>query len=195
MKTNTKVQTKVTSLQSPVSSLLQRPCAGDNHPIAAMSDVPPVTCLRSGFAHDFSAIPAHPEAPGRLQTKLTVSTPSDMYEQEADAMADTVMRMPENQSSLLRRNQSRAKPSSEHMAPTVRPKNEVGAAVSNTLSKKIISSQGAGSGMESNTQSAMQNRFGADFSRVKIHTDGEAVQISRELGAQAFTVGRDIYFD
>jgi hypothetical protein len=40
----------------------------------------------------------------------------------------------------------------------------------------------------------MEPRFGADFSSVRVHTGGEAIQMNRELGAQAFTHGRDIYF-
>lgn len=32
---------------------------------------------------------------GAVQAKLTVNQPGDQYEQEADRMADTVMRMPE----------------------------------------------------------------------------------------------------
>jgi len=41
----------------------------------------------------------------------------------------------------------------------------------------------------------MENRFGTDFSEVKIHTGSQAIQMSRELNAQAFTVGNDIYFN
>jgi hypothetical protein len=41
----------------------------------------------------------------------------------------------------------------------------------------------------------MESRFGSDFSSVKIHSDDSAAQISRELNAQAFTVGNDIYFN
>jgi len=41
----------------------------------------------------------------------------------------------------------------------------------------------------------MESRFGTDFSGVKIHAGNEAVQMSRELNAQAFTVGSDIYFN
>jgi hypothetical protein len=40
----------------------------------------------------------------------------------------------------------------------------------------------------------MEPRFGADFSGVRVHTGGEAVQMNRELGAQAFTHGSDVYF-
>ncbi|MEQ8463815.1 eCIS core domain-containing protein [Coleofasciculus sp. E1-EBD-02] len=34
----------------------------------------------------------------------------------------------------------------------------------------------------------------ADFSGVRVHTGGEAVQMNQELGAQAFTHGSDVYF-
>ena len=83
---------------------------------------------------------------------------------------------------------------SESSAPVVQAKNENGA-VSNALNDKITSSQGSGSEMDRNTQAFMENRFGTDFSGVRIHADGEAVQMSRELRAEAFTVGRDIYFN
>ena len=41
----------------------------------------------------------------------------------------------------------------------------------------------------------MQSSFGFDFSHVNIHTDTGAVQMSKELHAQAFTQGSDIYFN
>lgn len=37
-------------------------------------------------------------------------------------------------------------------------------------------------------------RFGHDFSRVRVHADGEAAAAARDLGARAFTVGQDVYF-
>ena len=39
----------------------------------------------------------------------------------------------------------------------------------------------------------MEPRFGTDFGGVRLHTGGEAAQLSREVNAQAFTVGSDIY--
>ena len=59
----------------------------------------------------------------------------------------------------------------------------------------INSSRGGGSTMDNGTKNFMESRFGTDFSDVKIHTGIEAVQMSRELNAQAFTVGNDIYFN
>ena len=45
------------------------------------------------------------------------------------------------------------------------------------------------------TRHFMESRIGADFSKVNIHTDGRAVQMSKDLKAQAFTVGHDVYFN
>ncbi|MBK9492218.1 MAG: DUF4157 domain-containing protein, partial [Haliscomenobacter sp.] len=45
------------------------------------------------------------------------------------------------------------------------------------------------------TRAEMENSFGVDFSQVNIHTDGEAVQLNKDLGAHAFTHGKDVYFN
>jgi uncharacterized protein YlaI len=63
------------------------------------------------------------------------------------------------------------------------------------LSAKIESSVGKGNRLSKKTLSEMNASFGADFSQVRIHTDSEAVQMNKELGAQAFTHGSDIYFN
>ncbi|MBL0341286.1 MAG: DUF4157 domain-containing protein [Bacteroidetes bacterium] len=49
--------------------------------------------------------------------------------------------------------------------------------------------------MDTGTRSFMENRFGADFGNVKIHTDSQSSHLNRELNAKAFTVGNDIYFN
>ena len=48
------------------------------------------------LGHDFSQIPIHSSAPVGIQPKLTVSTPGDMYEQEADRVAGMVMQAPDH---------------------------------------------------------------------------------------------------
>jgi uncharacterized protein DUF4157/protein-glutamine gamma-glutamyltransferase-like protein len=45
------------------------------------------------FGHDFSQIPVHPRAPVKIQSKLAVSTPGDIYEEEADRVSEQVMQM------------------------------------------------------------------------------------------------------
>jgi Domain of unknown function (DUF4157) len=56
-------------------------------------------------------------------------------------------------------------------------------------------SRSSGVHLDRSIQSFMQSRLGADFSDVRIHTDGKAANLSRLLNAQAFTVGHDIYFN
>jgi hypothetical protein len=41
----------------------------------------------------------------------------------------------------------------------------------------------------------MESAFGADFSGVRVHTGSEAVQMSQDLNAHAFTHGSDVYFN
>ncbi|MGQ1785081.1 eCIS core domain-containing protein [Saccharicrinis sp. GN24d3] len=66
--------------------------------------------------------------------------------------------------------------------------------VKQDIEAQLTNSKG-GLPLDSSIQQEMGTDFGADFSEVKIHTDSEAVQMSQELNAQAFTVGNDIYFN
>ncbi|MBW4448471.1 MAG: DUF4157 domain-containing protein [Spirirestis rafaelensis WJT71-NPBG6] len=72
--------------------------------------------------------------------------------------------------------------------------NDGGLAASSDISSKLHSRKGQGNPLAGDVRNFMEPRFGVDFSNVKVHTDGEAVQMSRELGAQAFTYGSDVYF-
>lgn len=49
--------------------------------------------------------------------------------------------------------------------------------------------------MPEQTKSFMESCFDTDFSTVRIHADSNAVQLSNNLNAQAFTVGNNIYFN
>lgn len=46
------------------------------------------------LSHSFGNIPLHASTAPPIQAKSTINTPGDQYEQEADVMADKVMRMP-----------------------------------------------------------------------------------------------------
>lgn len=65
---------------------------------------------------------------------------------------------------------------------------------SHSLESRLTSHKGSGNSMSNEVRAFMQPRFGVDFSQVKIHTGSESVQMNRELNAQAFTHGHDIYF-
>ncbi|TVQ11345.1 MAG: DUF4157 domain-containing protein [Bacteroidetes bacterium] len=70
-----------------------------------------------------------------------------------------------------------------------------GGVVNDTLSGQIKNASGKGQPLPETTNERMSDSFGVDFSQVKIHKDTDAVQMSRQLGAQAFTHGSDIFFN
>ncbi|MEM6966422.1 MAG: DUF4157 domain-containing protein [Bacteroidota bacterium] len=63
------------------------------------------------------------------------------------------------------------------------------------VAKQLKQSKGSGSSMPKSTQVEMEKSFGVDFSQVKVHTNDKAVQMNKDLGAQAFTHGKDVYFN
>lgn len=52
-----------------------------------------------------------------------------------------------------------------------------------------------GKPLDQATQNYMAPRFAHDFSRVRVHTDAHAAQSSRDVNANAYTVGEHIVFD
>ncbi len=64
-----------------------------------------------------------------------------------------------------------------------------------SIESRLSNSKGGGSPLPDETRSFMESRFGSDFSGVKVHTDSNAVQMNKELSAQAFTHGSDVYFN
>ena len=100
--------------------------------------------FESRFEHNFSSVPVTSLSPQRSSDSLTVGESGDLYEQEADRIADSVMlkEKPENKTSSTNERQS----------------------------EKL------------------------DFSRVRVHTGGEAAAAARSVNARAFTIGHDIVF-
>jgi hypothetical protein len=145
-----------------------------------------------------------------IQKKLSVGFANDPYEVEADQVADKVMKMSEpspqvtHTGTLVQRKcaaceqeeKLRMKPLTETITPLIqRSSSESGGVAPDHVENQINSSRGGGSVMDHGTKTFMESRFETDFSNVKIHTGSEAVQMSRELNAQAFAVGNDIYFN
>jgi hypothetical protein len=60
---------------------------------------------------------------------------------------------------------------------------------------RLADSKGRGEALSHGSRSQMEQGFGTDFSGVRVHTDPEAVLMNRQIGAQAFTHGSDIYFN
>ncbi|MEB2773762.1 DUF4157 domain-containing protein [Algoriphagus sp. D3-2-R+10] len=67
--------------------------------------------------------------------------------------------------------------------------------VSNTISNELRNSSNQGNPIPKKVKTEMEDGFGKDFSQVRIHTDHSAQSMSKNLGAQAFTYGSNIYFN
>ncbi|WP_239455772.1 eCIS core domain-containing protein [Flavobacterium ginsenosidimutans] len=63
------------------------------------------------------------------------------------------------------------------------------------IESKLNSSKGGGSPLSGKVKTEMESGIGADFSNVRIHNDSNAVQMNKQLGAQAFATGNNIYFN
>jgi hypothetical protein len=61
------------------------------------------------------------------------------------------------------------------------------------VESRLAAHKGGGSPLPDEVRAAMEPPFGADFSGVRVHTGGEADDLNRQLSAQAFTHGHDIY--
>jgi hypothetical protein len=145
------------------------------------------------------AAPAAPAAPPSggdgqptVQASLRVSAPGDVYEQEADRMADMVMRSPAGPD-----DEPTERSTGPDMPSYYVQRAPSGAAlnVSPEVEGDIGRMQGGGQPLPAGERSFFENRFGHDFSTIRIHADNHAVQTSRALNARAFTVGTDIAFD
>lgn len=152
----------------------------------------------SRFGYDFSQIPIHPPAAGAIRTKLAINKPGDKYEQEADRVAEQMMRMTdtplvqrkcadcEEESERLQR-----KPLAESITPVIQAKGTEGAggqlpgAVQSTLATSSHP-------LDAAVRSFMEPKFGYSFGGVRVHSDARAADSARQVGARAYTVGEHI---
>jgi hypothetical protein len=77
----------------------------------------------------------------------------------------------------------------------MKPDSMASQAASPSVEASLSASKGSGSPMPAAALTQMEGSFGTDFSGVRIHTGSTAVQMSKDLNAQAFTHGSDIYFN
>ncbi|MEM9214096.1 MAG: DUF4157 domain-containing protein [Cyanobacteria bacterium P01_F01_bin.150] len=132
-----------------------------------------------------------------IQFSLKIGQPGDVYEREADAMADRVANTP-NPDLQYTLAQPSARLAPAELALQSKPLQKAGsgkAISAGKIANQLNTSKGRGSPLDESTRSRMEPTFGADFSNVRIHTDSQAVQLNRDLGSQAFTHGSDIYFN
>ncbi|MEE8154920.1 MAG: DUF4157 domain-containing protein [Phycisphaerales bacterium] len=136
----------------------------------------------------------------RLQPKLTIGEPNDQYEQEADRVADQMMRTPEPQ---LQRACACGGRCPKCQAEQLGQEHErlqtkrVQASDTGQIAAPPIVSEGLrspGQPLDSATKAYFEPRFGHDLSHVRVHTDPKASESARAVSALAYTVGQDVVF-
>lgn len=159
-----------------------------------------------------------------FQMKMRVNQPGDKFEQEADKMADKVMRMPTPASTMKEEQLQRQaddrlqKKDEDKIQKAATPEEKLQKKDDDKVQKAQASDdklQRKGDGVPAvgaSTQSAIQNkttggqplssgvraymepRFNADFSNVRVHSDPESASLSNQLSARAFTHQNHVFF-
>ncbi|CAG0950969.1 hypothetical protein BURK2_00196 [Burkholderiales bacterium] len=118
----------------------------------------------------------------RLQKKLSIGSSNDPLEQEADRIADQVMAVSPGRD---------VGSTAPHMQRFTRqPSGEAGTAPGSV--DRVLA--GSGKPLNQGLREDMEQRFGYDFSMVRVHTGAEAAQSAQDVNAQAYTVGHNIVF-
>ena len=162
--------------------------------------------------------------PGPIQAKLRIGAVNDPLEHEADRVADQVMRLPAPElavaaapGGILRRKCACGGDTgaAEECAECAKEKHSLQRKANNVsdaaLDIQRFTGQPAGEmdqapasvdealatpgrPLEPALRQDMEQRFGHDFSRVRVHVDSRAAASAREVGALAYTVGHDVVF-
>jgi hypothetical protein len=150
-----------------------------------------------------------------LQPKLKVSQPGDIFEQEADRVAEKVMSMhsvhfsysaaarPVEKSTEGKGIDKKCaacetKGQQEKIEISRKPSHasnlETSDQATNEINSVISGGSSGSSLLDANTKELMEAKFGYDLSNVRIHTDAAAAKSAESVNALAYTVGNDIVF-
>jgi len=156
-----------------------------------------------------------------IQAKLKIGAVNDPQEQQADQVAEKVMRMPSNAGFVMGGigtgatmnvqrqckncgNEEKISRKEEELRGIDQPEilqAKAGASFASggtapgTVQSGIASTKGAGANLPAHVNSELGGKMGADFSGVKIHDNAHAAKMTAHVNARAFTVGNDIYFN
>ncbi|WPU91353.1 DUF4157 domain-containing protein [Mucilaginibacter sabulilitoris] len=137
-----------------------------------------------------------------LQPKLTVNQPNDIYEQEADNMADHVVGMNDpalKDNAFFKPSLTTVQRKCQHCEEEekLHRKESSGTEVqgSNELDNYVGSLSSSGQALPQSSRSFFEPRFRNDFSNVRVHTDSAAAKSAQSINALAYTTGNNIVFN
>ena len=136
--------------------------------------------------------------PGAIQTKLDVGQVNDPLEQEADQVADQVMRTPDPEPSMAiapLRIDRKCSACEEEEKRTVRTKSAAAARVvgaAPAIVHEVLRSPGQA--LDTRARAFLEPRFRRGFGAVRVHADPLANQSAQSIGALAYAAGHHIAF-
>jgi hypothetical protein len=138
-----------------------------------------------------------------FQPRLSINQPNDAYEQQADHMADQVMRMPDPSvkrpgffKPAISPLQRKCHECEEDDKKLHRKESSTGEVHADSQLNNYVSSLGStGQSMSSTARQFFEPRFGYNFSNVKLHTDSVAAKSAQSINALAYTSGNNIVFN
>jgi hypothetical protein len=143
----------------------------------------------------------------RVQAKLTVNSPDDTYEQEADRVAHAVVNnthpqaqrqdiQEELQAKPVLQRQDIPEEEEEIQAKPVLQRQDTKTVpeIEPEIEHNINNVKSNGRPLDDNVRAPMEQAFNIDFSGVRIHTDSESDMLNKSLNAKAFTTGHDVFF-
>jgi hypothetical protein len=128
-----------------------------------------------------------------LQAKLRIGHPNDVYEQEADRVAEQIMRMPDP---ALQRRCPKCDEDDKKVLQTKKSSGQ--ASITQAQDVPLIVQdvlRSPGQPLDSATRAFMEPRFGHDFSGVRVHTDSKAGESARAVKSLAYTLEKDLVFE
>jgi len=134
-----------------------------------------------------------------FQPKLSINQPNDVFEQEADHVAEQVMsrNAPSSKPSFfspvaIQRKCSECEEEEKKSVQRKESDNNTGS--SSLQTGNYISSVSGGKPLGNDERSFFESKMGYDFSNVRIHNDTSANQSAKNINALAYTHGNDIVF-
>ncbi len=147
-------------------------------------------------------------APISLQPKLKINEPNDQYEQEANRVAEQVMRMSDHEvagvlpAPMKVQRKCAACAGGHELCPECEKEEEASLQRASIDTTAVDSAppivhevlRSPGQPLDVSTRFFMESRFGWDFSDVRVHTDAKAAESARAVNALAYTVGEGVVF-
>ncbi|MBD2753186.1 eCIS core domain-containing protein [Spirosoma validum] len=135
------------------------------------------------------------EAPQKEEEKPTVQK-AEAPKKEEEKPTIQKMEMPEKEKKEEAPGVQKADdPKKEEEKPVQKKAQPGGSVASPSVTSQIEGTRGQGSRLPDKTRSQMEQAFGRDFSGVNIHKDLASAELNDEINAQAFTHGKDVYFN